>query len=146
MKNIIRILLILLVAGVLCGALYLFSNTNVAAALTPERGGHGPHAGFQIGEDSQEHGDSGERNGERAAWGERSGDGSGVGNFNAEGDRSSERGGHHHEDSLSLASLLAGLAKHIALIALVVLVVVAIQKIAGMVGRKQAKPAASVSE
>lgn len=149
MKYIIRTLLIIFVAGLVCGGLYLFSKTDAATAITPERGEHGRGANFglQTGENVEdgEHHFRGGGGEEQHRWGER--DGSGDGNGATEGAPSFGEGfgGNHHEDSLSLTSLLEGLGKHTILVVFVALVIASIQKIAGMVGGKQKKSVPSAS-
>jgi hypothetical protein len=120
--HVIRVLLIILVAGLVSGGLYAFSQTSMAASITPQRGEHGPPP-FLRGEEGGAY--------DRGAWpADREG-------HRSEGHRSEGReGGHHHRDGISVTDLLAGLGKDMGIIALVVLVVAAIQSVGGKVKGK----------
>jgi hypothetical protein len=144
-KQFIRIFSILLVASLISGGLYLFSQTNTAETLLPERGQHRSSAKLSVGADYEEHEDhTAYEDLGRGAWntgaaGETQ-DGRGLGRL----ERLQEQ-----RDTLSLTELLPGMVKHIGIVALVMLIVAGIQKGVGMLMRRrktqQIAPSASSS-
>lgn len=90
MKTILRILIILMVAGLVIGALVAFSNTETGAAL--------------LGTDQQQGEGLGQGNGAG------NGQGQGLGNGQGGGNRNHGEGGDHEAPGISWATWLKNLA------------------------------------
>lgn len=133
-KQIVRVLWVVLVAGIISAGLYALSQTPAIAGLIPQREEYeyGTPTGVQTGVES-EWGEEGKH--DRDRWhGEAERSGGAI----HEQERS-----HEHKDALSVAELLPGLAKHLGLIVLVTLIVAAIQQVGSMLGAKH-KPTHAV--
>ncbi len=132
-KHSVRVLWVVLVAGIISAGLYVLSQTPAIAGMIPQREGLGPLSSVQTGEESEWDNEGGEY--DRDRWrGEVEGSGRQI---------HARKQSHEQRDELSVAELLPGLAKHVGLIVLVALVVAAIQQVGSMLGGKH-KPTQAV--
>jgi len=132
-RTVMRIFIIILVAGMVAGGLSFLSQTSLARSLVPEREGHGPPPGLDVDEDgdfSQEgqgYGFLTDGEGSRRRFGDHPHPLPGERDGGEDGgeERAGRAGG---EDGFALARALPGLARNAGIIALVVLGVFALRK------------------